>query len=118
LVLISGKATYFETTSAVLGKMYSNTMMVLLNSRMVYGIANDTESSIISFIVPSLTSQVVVSVTHEQQRSDPLEIVSVIIQTLILILNLRIGEQIGTLSTSRMIPTVPRPPAIDFINDL
>jgi hypothetical protein len=48
--------------------MYSNTMMVLLNSRMVYGIENDTastESAVIyrrSFIS---TLQVGVSVTHE-----------------------------------------------------
>ena len=50
--------------------MYSNTMMVLLNSRMVYGIADDTESSSLSFVVTYPTSQI--GVPHEQ-RLDPLE---------------------------------------------
>ena len=77
LFLIPSKAAYFETTSAVLGKMYSNAMMAVLNSRMIYGIANNTTSNELSSAVTFrrsvfLTSQVAVSVTHEQ-RSDPLE---------------------------------------------
>ena len=77
LFLIPSTAAYFETTSAVLGKMYSNTMMAVLNSRMIYGIANDTTWNELSSAVTFrrsvfLTSQVAVSVTHEQ-RSDSLE---------------------------------------------
>ena len=83
MVLIPSKGTYFETTSAVLGKMYSNTMMVLLNSRMVYGIANDTESNELSFVMTYLNSQVGVLVAHEQALEHPIEVVSVTIQTLI-----------------------------------
>ena len=74
-------------------------MMVVFNSRMVYGIANDTESNELSSAMTFrrsifLTSQleVGVSVTHKQW-SDPLEhpledfkTVSVTIQTLISIL--------------------------------
>ena len=63
--------------------MYSNTMMVLLNSRMVYGIANDTESNELSFVMTYLNSQVGVLVAHEQALEHPIEVVSVTIQTLI-----------------------------------
>jgi hypothetical protein len=93
LVLIPNKETYFETTSAVLGKMYSNTMMVLLNSRMVYGITDDTDSNKLSFVMAYITSQVGVSVAHEQQPDPlehPLEMVSVTIQILISSLNFRL----------------------------
>ena len=99
MFLIPSKATYFETTSAVLGKLYSNTLMVLLNSRMVYGISSDTMSDKVSPIVSPkkcITSKADASVTHEW--SDPLEhpledfkMVSVAIQPLISILNLRLG---------------------------
>jgi hypothetical protein len=100
LFLIPSKAVYFEATSAVLGKLYSNTMMIVFNSRMVYTIANDTvsneQSKTFRRSVPFI-SQVGVSVTHEQ-RTDPPEhpledfkVVSVNIQTLISILNLRLG---------------------------
>ncbi|PPR03487.1 hypothetical protein CVT26_007893 [Gymnopilus dilepis] len=34
LSLLPGKPTYFQTTSGILGKMYSTTMMVVFNSRM------------------------------------------------------------------------------------
>ena len=58
-------------------KMYSNTMMVSLNSRVVYGIPNDTVSN---ELLPEMTfrkfgfihSQVGISVTHER-RSGSLE---------------------------------------------
>ena len=94
LVLIPSKSLYSLAVCLVLGKMHSNTMMVVLNSRMVYGIENDTISE--SSNKPS-SILVSVSVTHEQ-RSDPLEhsledlrMVSITIQTLISILNLRFG---------------------------
>ena len=52
-------------------------MMVVLNSRMVYGIANDTVSSRLSPIVTPqrvLTSQARVSISvKNEQLSDPLE---------------------------------------------
>ena len=41
LFLIPSTA-YYQTTALVLGKMYSNSMMVVLNSRMEFRIANDT----------------------------------------------------------------------------
>lgn len=37
LSLLPGKPTYFQTSSAVLGKIYSNTMMVVFNSRIRFG---------------------------------------------------------------------------------
>jgi hypothetical protein len=40
--------TYYQTTSEVLGKLYSNTMMMNLNSRTVYDITNDTVSNRLS----------------------------------------------------------------------
>ena len=77
LFLIPTKAPYFETTSAVLGKLYSNTMMVVLNSRMVHTIAESTLSDrlqVSPIVTPQrfFASQGGVSVTHEQW-SDPLE---------------------------------------------
>ena len=54
--------------------MYSNTMMVLLNSRMVYGMPNDVSTEL-SFVTYRrsifFSSQVGVSVTHAE--SDSLE---------------------------------------------
>ena len=39
--------TYYQTTSEVLGKLYSNTMMMnLVNSRMAYNITNDTDTTV------------------------------------------------------------------------
>lgn len=43
LSLLPGKPTYYQTTSAILGKVYSTTMMVVFNSRMKIG-KNDNNS--------------------------------------------------------------------------
>ena len=44
-------ATYYQTTSEVLGKLYSNTMMVnLVNSRMGYSFTNDIVSTELSTV--------------------------------------------------------------------
>ncbi|KAF9526408.1 hypothetical protein CPB83DRAFT_467878 [Crepidotus variabilis] len=43
LSVLPGQPTYFQTTSAVLGKMYSNTMMVVFNSRMRIGRLQESE---------------------------------------------------------------------------
>ncbi|KAF9563237.1 hypothetical protein CPC08DRAFT_749080 [Agrocybe pediades] len=37
LSVLPGKPTYYQTTSAVLGKLYSNTMMAVFNSRITFG---------------------------------------------------------------------------------
>jgi len=37
LSLLPGKPTYYQTSSAVLGKIYSNTMMAVFNSRIKFG---------------------------------------------------------------------------------
>jgi hypothetical protein len=62
---LTPKETYYQTTSVILGKMYSNSMMVVLNSRMVYGIINDTLSSEVINPVFSI-SHGGISVTREQ----------------------------------------------------
>ena len=82
LFLIPSKPVYFEAVSQVVGKMYSNTMMVVLNSRMVYGITNDTASttneelSVLTFTKRSLffNEQASVPVAHNEQRSDQLQL--------------------------------------------
>jgi hypothetical protein len=71
LFLIPSKATYFQTTIGVLGKMYSNTLMVLLNSRMTYGARNDTISIELSTEASRMyfSSQAGVSVTYESDSA-------------------------------------------------
>jgi hypothetical protein len=78
LCLLPGRPAYFQTTSTVLGKMYSNTMMVVLNSRMTYA-RTETSSSSNEFsesIVFTPRSHVLtegsISVTREQW-TDPLK---------------------------------------------
>ena len=64
--------TYYQTTSEVLGKLYSNTMMVnLVNSRMVYDIT-DTVSNRLStdHRRPVSTAHVGISVMREEWRMD------------------------------------------------
>ena len=54
LFMLPGHLTYYQTTSGMLGKMYSTTMMVVLNSRIVFktqddpGISNEHISSSVS----------------------------------------------------------------------
>lgn len=67
---LPGHPTYYQTTCAALGKMYSITMMVLLNSRMMVSrneLASTEHSSIVSNPRRTLTtSHVGITVTHEQ----------------------------------------------------
>jgi hypothetical protein len=75
LFLIPGHPAYWETSIAILGKMYSNTMMVVLNNRIVFKSQDDSITSNqssapshsgisrgLAFNVP----QGGISVTHEQ----------------------------------------------------
>jgi hypothetical protein len=97
MYFIPSHPTYFQTTSIVLGKLYSNTMMVVLNSRMT--ISRDTSltglSSMMSTRRSAFTSHRGISVT-QQQWMDPLELednkkVGIITQTLILIMIFCLG---------------------------
>ena len=73
--------TYYQTTSAVLGKIYSNTMMMnIVNGRMAYNITNlkDTDTQVASVLPPNelLTdnqfsaSNGGISVTREEWRDE------------------------------------------------
>ena len=92
--LLPSNPVYFGAVSQVLGKTNSNTMMVVLNSRMVYGITNNTVSNELS-VVTFGVSEFFISLVHGQRSDLPLEdfkTVSVTIQTLISILNLCLGD--------------------------
>ena len=61
--------TYYQTTSEVLGKLYSNTMMVnLVNSRIGYSFTNDTVMTELSTDHQRVLStlHVGISVTREE----------------------------------------------------
>ena len=78
LALLPGRPAYFQTTSTVLGKMYSNTMMVVLNSRMTYArtdtssLSNEFSESIVFTPRSHVLTDGTISVTREQW-TDPLE---------------------------------------------
>lgn len=64
-------STYYQTTAAILGKMYSNTMMVVLNSRIVFSQKESNDySSIMSISDRSRRRQTIphgdIVVTREQ----------------------------------------------------
>ncbi|KAF4613078.1 hypothetical protein D9613_011094 [Agrocybe pediades] len=42
LAVLPGRPTYYQTTAGVLGKMYSNAMMAVFNSRMHVGYSTST----------------------------------------------------------------------------
>ena len=54
LFLLPGHPAYYETASGILGKMYSNTMMVVLNSRIV--LQTQDESAMLDERLPSSSS--------------------------------------------------------------
>jgi hypothetical protein len=66
--------TYYQTTAEVLGKLYSNTMMMnLVNSRMVYDITDDTVLNRLSTNhqrLVSAHSDGGISVMHEEWKMD------------------------------------------------
>jgi len=45
LFLLRGHPTYWQTSIGVLGKLYSNTMMVVLNSRIIFQIQDNSITS-------------------------------------------------------------------------
>ncbi|KAF8902562.1 hypothetical protein CPB84DRAFT_1846214 [Gymnopilus junonius] len=52
LALLPGHPTYYMTTAGILGKLYSNSMMAVFNSRMKIGADNNTSSHEISSVGP------------------------------------------------------------------
>ncbi|KAF8150014.1 hypothetical protein B0H34DRAFT_802136 [Crassisporium funariophilum] len=51
LSLLPGRPAYYQVTSAILGKMYSNTMMVVFNSRMKVGRTLESQDDFSSMVV-------------------------------------------------------------------
>ena len=78
MYLLPGHPTYFQTSSAVLGKIYSSTLMVVLNSRMVIS-GHDAPSTELSSIASNrrrpafTTSNGGITVTREHW-ADPLDL--------------------------------------------
>ncbi|KDR71254.1 hypothetical protein GALMADRAFT_797189 [Galerina marginata CBS 339.88] len=68
LVFLPGKPTYYQTSVAVLGKVYSNSMMVLLNSRMRIRGSNDP--SISTFEVPIISNGATMRFSVDVERPD------------------------------------------------
>ena len=52
LALLPGHPTYYMTTAGILGKLYSNSMMAVFNSRMRIGADNNTSSHEVSSTGP------------------------------------------------------------------